>query len=407
MLPKTKSRFILILLLAFPYYSVYSGNGPGLPSSGLPVTGDSDYFGIGIYANIWYVFEQAENGKIQPLTGDAAVDEASGFSLNKARFYLEGRLGGLDGRIAAKLEGGTPALLDCYLGYTFISDFLRVSAGQMKIPSTYEVEQGDMERDFASMSGLSTVITDWSLCRSVSSVSPFTNTNAYQRDIGFAVNGTSPVFNYLLMLGNGFGANNGIGGNEKKGTVFANAIGDYFYGVRLSCDAVHLFGFVDSFVTSLVPGGHFNYNIHNNILYNDGNTVLDIRRASWSLDLRMELMDRIRFTGMYGQGTVDDDFDNNGETDYSYQGWEAKVMANIITGILETGFRYDGYRYENSIFGGYEILHNFTVGVNYFPVPNLKITGNYKWKLLGGELNGDIDDNIFVISVQGSWEFKF
>ncbi|MFC1670244.1 porin, partial [Spirochaetota bacterium] len=257
----------------------------------------------------------------------------------------------------------------------------------------------------ATRSILSANIANWSLSRSVSSVSPFTNLNTYQRDLGLALKGKIASAEYFFMLGNGFGANNFTGGPENKGSVYTNSPGDHFYGFRLSWDIASFFGINKFFLTSLKPGGHFNYNRHNNLLYNDAKTVLDIKRKSWSCDLYIELFKRIRITGMYSRGLVDDDFDDDNKIDYSYQGWEAKIMVVILKDMLEAGFRYDAYRYENAVFGGYELLENYTIGINYYPFKSLKVMANFKWKTLSGELNNDLDDNIFTIVVQGKFDY--
>ncbi len=51
----------------------------------------------------------------------------------------------------------------------------------------------------------------------------------------------------------------------------------------------------------------------------------------------MGLFERIRLTGMYGAGQVEDDFDADGQPDYTYSGWEAGAMFRVIPRFLEAG----------------------------------------------------------------------
>ena len=45
------------------------------------------YFGA--YLQLWYIYEEVENGKYQRLTNDKAAQKASGFSIKRARLSLK------------------------------------------------------------------------------------------------------------------------------------------------------------------------------------------------------------------------------------------------------------------------------------------------------------------------------
>lgn len=402
----------MILLVLFFCYPLKAQNNPasiyingGINNPEIPdkIKDDPLYtfnVHIGGYLQLWYIYEGVENGKRQRLTNDEAAQQASGFSFNRARVYIENIDGKLRGKISAKLESGTPSMLDAYVHYLLIKDNLQLRAGQMKIPSTYEVETSSSNLEFATRSRFTDNVANWSLSKSTSSISPFTSVQTYYRDLGVAIRGNLYGFTYHCMISNGLGANLFVGGNESRQFVYTNTFGAYFFGTRLSWDIMRLFHLVDFPVSSFRLGGHRNRNRHPNILYNDTKTVLDIDRESWSSDIQIIIFNRIRLTGMYGKGVVEDDFDNNNEPDYRYHGYELRVIVEILKDRLEAGFRFDSYTDENSIFGGEETMKTYTLGINYYIPPGLRMQPNYKWKRLEGELNIETNDDIFILSAQ-------
>jgi len=139
----------------------------------------------------WTIYEQLENGRLQSKTRDEAQQETHGFSIRRARVSLrsscpDDRIGY---KVELKLEGDT-ALSDCYVSLR-IRDDLKVYLGQMKIPSTYELEAASTELDFISRTVLSRSIADWAL----SSYPPdfgtvtFTGSNSLLRDLGITTPG--------------------------------------------------------------------------------------------------------------------------------------------------------------------------------------------------------------------------
>lgn len=358
---------------------------------------------IGGYIQMWYIYEQVENGKRQDVTNDRAVQEASGFSINRARISLEGESPRINGRVELRLEGGSVGLLDAYAFFNVFQKMIQIGLGQMKIPSTYEVGISDSALDFATRSYFSSVTANWALSRSTSSVSPFYYVQTYQRDMGLALKGEIYGFSYFFMAGNGLGANLFVGGDENKQYAYSNGFGAYFYGARASFDLINPLGkkLIGSWpLTSFCIGGHYSRNRHPNFLFNDTKTVLDIKRESWSADVRIILFGRIRMTGMYGRGIIRDDFDNDNEPDYRYRGLEIKGIVEIIKNTLEAGFRYDTYTNKNSIFGAEETIKNYTAGITFTYQPHIKFQINYKWKRLDSTLNPDTDDDILTIAGQ-------
>jgi hypothetical protein len=373
-------------------------------------SGNEYHFMISGFAQLWYVYERNENDKQQSYTADPAVDETSGFGLNKVRLTAETGDDTLSARITLGFDnGGTPVLLDCYGSWAAVkNELLIVYAGQMKIPSTWESAVNDSELDFITRGKFSSDTANWSLCKSPSSVSPFTSVETNMRDIGIAVKGNFSGFSYSIMASNGLGSNLAVGGPEKKGYLYANRFGEYFYGVRAEYDVAELLKECDvlPFINSLSAGMHYNYNIHNNVIYNDTRTVLDIKRNSYSVDTRLVLFDSLRLSAMYGHGTVDDDYDNDGETDLDYSGYDVRIMWMVLRDLLEIGVRYDEYTTEKTVYGSPDTFQVLTAGINCFPYKGLKIQINYKLKNNESELKNDIDDDSLVMQMQYSFQWN-
>ena len=358
---------------------------------------------VGGYFQAWYIYEEVENDQEQRVTGDRATDEASGFSLNRARFYVSARVDGFNAFLSLMMERGTPGLLDVRASYSFLNKMIQIWIGQMKIPSTYEIADSSSSLDFITRSRLSSLIADWSLSKSTSSISPFTGVKSYNRDLGFALKGDIYGAHYFFMVGNGLGGNLYVGGKENTHFIYANSFGAYFYAVRLSWDIMETVEKITkrSFIlSSLEIGGHFNWNEHNNVLYQDTKTVLDIKRHSWSVDGQVVFVDRIYLTVMYAEGEIEDDFDFDNKPDYVYSGLEAKIVVEIVRDWFQAGFRYDYYISENSIYGDEETEHAYTLGLTFNKKPYVRIQANYKFKILESGLNKDVDDNIFNLQFQ-------
>lgn len=348
------------------------------------------------------IFETNKNSKEQNVTGDLASDYASGFLINRARLSVTGQWYSLKGKISFGLEEGNPALLDCYGSWSWLKGSLSLAAGQMKIPSTWEVARSSRELDFITRSTFSAAAPDWALSRAVSTVSPLTSSRSRLRDTGLSLKGDFRGVSFFAMVSNGLGANMYIGGDTNKQFVYANNPGAWFYALRLEWSPLESFGVSLPGISLFKAGGHGSYNRHPDFLYNDGNTVLDIDRYSWSVDCHLEILARIRLTAMYGAGEVNDDFDFDGKTDLEYQGWEIRAIGIIIPDALELGARYDWYRYKKIIFGGAEETHTITGGLTWQPVRPLRLQLNYLFKATGGESTRYQKDHIVILQLQAA-----
>lgn len=360
---------------------------------------------FGGYLQLWWILsEENENGKLQPFTGDEAAQSTSGFSFNRARLTAGLDLDHIRGRLEFGLEGSL-RLLDAYGGWKPEGLKLEVLAGQMKIPSTYEVNAPSSSLDFATRSKFSDEVVNWSLSRGPTVSSPIYGIRAYLRDTGVAARGEIGPCEYFAMIGNGLGADLWVGGNEKREYVFANEFGDFFYGLRLSCELSELIepGREKPLLKSLKIGGHFNGNYHQNLIFKDEKTVMDIERESWSFDVQVNLLDRLRLTWMTGRGIVLDDFDNDDKIDYIYKGSEFKAMFVIVPERFEAGFRYDTFVEEFFENESESTFDTYTFGITYSLKPDLRFQLNYKMKELNSRINPDIDDNILLLAAQVSF----
>jgi hypothetical protein len=359
---------------------------------------------IGSYFQLWYrPYEAADNGAIQPNTEHEGAQISSGFSFRRVRLSADA----VADRFAFRLElgfetGFTMPLLDVWVKLHCYKGYADIVAGQMKIPSTYENLESSSDLDLITMSTLSEYIPNWQLSRHANETSPFYGNRANQRDMGLGFRGNFRGFGYFLMVGNGLGANFGIGGSEYKQQVFANGFGAYFYGVRMSLDFAELFrqALDPAKIGRMEVGGHFSYNNHANMVYTDQKSVFDLDRLSWSADMHINITKYLRLTGMYGQGYINDGFLYDGKTDYRYSGWEVKIMAAPIPETLELGVRADSYTYEYSLNGEKEQLMSYTFGVSWKFWDHFRLDANYKLKRIWTHLKRDPVGDVMILQFQ-------
>ncbi len=344
----------------------------------------------------WTIYEENENGIRQMGSQDPAADVTSGFSIRQARvvLYYEDTDHNLGAMAQVRLEENV-SILDFY-GVWKPRHYFNLYVGQMKIPSTYEVLASDAELDFITRSSLSMDIADWALSRTpYQGYGAFKGIHCYNRDVGIGIKGSigprsdRRLVRYFLMVSNGLGAGIFIGGKEKKGFIYSNDFGDYFYGARLDVSPKKW----------LTLGGHYSYNRHDNMLFNDEKSVYDLNRYSWSADLRVKFP-LVRITGMYGGGKVDEDFFDTGLDNMEYSGWEVKGFVTVWKEHLELGVRYDAYINENNENGDETQQNNWTFGINFMPISAIRIQTNYIIKKTESDYEPDFDDNIFFVNFQ-------
>jgi hypothetical protein len=258
----------------------------------------------------------------------------------------------------------------------------------------------DRDLDFISRSTLSDNIADWSLSRSPYYSALYGNRSS-NRDLGVGLKGTIKInqnhdlLTYFFMVGNGLGANLSIGGKESKEFMITNKLGNYFYGARLSISPLK----------GVSIGGHYSINKHDNMLFNDGKTVFDLDRYSWSIDSQLQLP-RTLIVAMYGAGKVDDNYFYTEQKDLNYQGYEAKILFWLVNKRIQIGIRYDRYTYKFLGSGISTHQDNTTLGLNCFPIQDICLQLNYMFKKTDDGIYPDLADNILFLNFQYSFDIN-
>ncbi|MFA6034392.1 MAG: hypothetical protein WC889_15940 [Myxococcota bacterium] len=340
------------------------------------------------YIQLWYRIENAENGITQSSTGIKADDISTGFIIHQARTSLNYNGDMFGARLEVGFESGI-ALMDCYAWFNAYKEYIRIFAGQMKIPSTYEVEMNSTDLDFATMSMFSDVVPNWQLSKHSDRANIQQGIRTYARDIGASLKGSVKGFDYFFMVSNGLGANLGIGASEGgKGWILSNDFGAYFYGLRVSYEFVELFKkkLERAKISSLWIASFGSYNYHRGMLYaGDGSTVLNLNRVAWDVEAGINFDKYVRLTGMYGECAINDNYLRSGKADYSCAGWEFKVMAAPIPNMLEAGFRIEGYKEVNGPNAAPDYMNSITLGVSYRFLEHFRLDADYRFKRWGDD----------------------
>jgi len=379
------------------------------------VTAEEQERGASVYGymqTLITVYEQAEDmeGLYQHPSGDEAANSVSGLSLRRARIGADIDIyKGLGVDVQVRLEKPV-GLLDFYMRYS-VADWFAVQLGQRKIPGPWENLVASNRLDFITRSNVSSWTADYSLSRTVHASSHFSGNRSYLRDLGLAFTGDVDIrigaLRYLLMMGNGLGANLFIGAADRKEFIIANAP-QFFYGARI--DLLDLFK-----VVSL--GGHVTRNRHDDMVINSGRTVVDLDRLSWSGDLRITVPKTgLRLVGMLAGGTIDEDFDANGEGDLAYSGWEARALWNLsefvrwLTPVgwlaehrFEVGGRFDRYLSQSNQSGPRTRQDDWTLGLSYAFRDLVRVQLNYTWKHTRDPSLPELDDDVLFICIQAGF----
>lgn len=373
----------------------------------------SDQLRVDGHAQMWWtLYEQMEEARelYQRPSGDEAATATSGFSLYRARIGARSRWldDFLELGIQLRLERA-PAILDCYAAFR-VADWLRIIAGQFKVPSSWETLESSRKLDFILRSRLSEYMVDYSLARTTYASSLFYGTYSYLRDFGIGLKGDVDVWlgnlRYFLMLGNGLGTGLYISGSIRKEYIITNA-GQYFSGLRVE---------LSDHGGIVTLGGHLNYNRHDNIVFNSGRTVYDLDRLSYAGDLRVEIPGTgVRIAGLVGRGKIDDDYDDNDRIDVLYDGWEARLVwrLNPLLRLLqdvpwlddhlfELGARFDYFAEEWNQTGSTVTWETWTFGVTWLLGDMLKLQLNVMLRDTDDPSLPDLDDDIILLQLQGA-----
>lgn len=382
------------------------------PSRAYKFTHNLEVYG---YLQSWLTLhEQLEDAKglFQLHSHDEAASSVSGFRLSRARIGLKASLVNSLFQIKAlvKLERDF-ALLDASVELQ-IKRWLRITLGQLKIPSAYENHIPASALDFIMRSRISDALGDYALSRTVHASSHFIGNRSYRRDFGLALKGALPLgkgqgeFRYFLMMGNGLGANLYISGTSARELILTN-LPQFFFGGRLEFNGLFKI---------LTVGGHYSYNQHDNMSFNSGRAVYDLKRMSASLDIRVRIPGTgLKLAGLYGWGAIHDDFDGDGQSDLNYSGWAAGFVWSFSRMLGRLGrpafwkrhrltlcFRYDRLSQEVNRSG--IVLHDntWTIGLGYSYRSWFKVQLNYGIRITDDPYNPDLGDNFLIVNFQGA-----
>ena len=381
-----------------------------LPARAYDVSDDLKLYG---HAQLWFTaYEQMEEAEElhQFPSGDEAATSTTGFSLYRARIgadvHLLDRLLQIGTQVRLEKNVG---LLDMYLGL-HLAPWMSIYLGQFKIPAPGEALMSSRDLDFIFRPDITEFLVDFSLSRTTYPSSLFYGVHCYLRDFGVGLKGDVDAgpgrLGWFFMASNGLGANLFISGRASPGYILTNP-GQLFTGMRV--EAKDFFGV-------LTLGGHLNYNWHDNMVFNSGRVVYDIKRISYSVDAAVKIPGSgIRLGGLFGEGEIRDDYDDDGRTDLHYTGWECRLLWRINDlfsrmvpatfwerHIFELGVRFDTYSREWNQAGEQFVVKNWTFGLNYLFDRYLKLQINYVIKRTDDPSLYDLDDDILLLSVQGA-----
>ena len=345
-------------------------------------------------SSFWFLLhEAAQNGLIQPGSGDLADSHASGFSFRHGRVGITVGLPGGDFGIRLRLRLEERTDISDFYGSWTPSPLLNVYLGQMKIPSTAEARSPYDQLDFVSRSTFSTRVADLALTRTpyISSLMAAKSSN---RDLGLAVKGSWRAheqrgISWFLFVGNGLGANRYIGARENSEFLFTNSFGEFYYGARIDFHAHK----------NITVGLHASLNDHDDVALGERGPVFDIRRKVWTADLTAALPGGPRLYAFYGQGDIDDFFDTQRYL-YDYSGWGAQLVYPLGRIPIQFALRFDRFSSESNRDGNETTQDNWTSGILYSPSANTRIHLNYILKRTNNEFEADIDDDLLLLSSQ-------
>jgi hypothetical protein len=341
----------------------------------------------------WTIHEEVENGLRQQGSGDVADDHASGFSFRHGRlgFLVQPPSKDLELRLRIRLEERTD-IVDFYGGW-LPNELLNLYVGQMKIPSTAEVQRPYDELDFASRSTFGLHVGDYALTRTPY-ISSLMAAKAHNRDLGLALKGAwegdhGRRISWFVMASNGLGANRYIGGDQNEEFLFTNSIGELYYGARIEASPHEL----------ITGGVHASYNAHTDVALGDRGPVFDIRRTVWTVDLEAGKRDGWRLYAFYGSGDMEDFFDSQRYL-FDYSGLSAQTVYPLLAGKLELALRFDRFTTESGRDGNETVQDNWTGGINISPNTKTRIQLNYISKQTSNDFVPDFDDDVLYVNFQ-------
>lgn len=367
------------------------------------------------HVQLWltaYEQMQEADGLLQFPSRDPAANWTSGFSLGRARLGAElALLDGLVGLTAQVRLERNPNLLDLHLSLE-IAPWLTLVLGQQKAPGPGETLRSSRDLDFIFRPTIAEALVDYSLSRTTFASSLFYGVHSYLRDFGIGLEGAVDLgraageLRYRALVANGLGANLFIGAVQRE-FILTN-MGQFYWGGRLELARV---------LGCLTLGGHLSVNHHDNMVFNSGRVVIDLKRHTGSADLLFEIPGTgLRFVALVGSGEIRDDYDNDGRVDLRYLGWAGGLLWSLAPILAQTrlaelfvgqdiqvGARYDYFASEWNETSSVVAEHRWTIGLNYAYAPWLRLQVNYVIKQTRDPSLPELADDILVLSAQAGF----
>jgi phosphate-selective porin OprO/OprP len=272
--------------------------------------------------------------RYQAFQGTSGID---GFDTRRARLDFKGAITDhWDYELYIEFAG-TPALLDGYTTYKF-GDWLHISAGQFKIPFSYESLTSDSQLELLDRSQVEEALN----ARAKDVIG-----NQNGRDIGVQINGSFVKFNNAYLFDYTFAVLNGNGINRADNNMNKDVAG------RLT---VHP-------ITNLAVSYDF---YHGRDIY--GTVTTDQLRNRQGIDARY----------VYGRLSLTAEYDKGIDAAIHRDGWYAQAAYFIVPKKLQFAAKYDTYDPNRVILTDRSTW--YIGGINYFFNPWTKLYIDYTYK---------------------------
>ncbi|MBB3055773.1 porin [Mucilaginibacter gotjawali] len=268
------------------------------------------------------------------------VSSNNGFDLHRIRLIVSGNVtDNWSYYTQTELSGSGVKLVDAYTAYKF-GDYLKVSAGQFKIPFSLESLTSDAQLEFIDRSQVVEALVGRS--KDVISVTPG---NQQGRDIGLQINGSFAKIDNNYLFDYTFGVFNGAGYDVTGDNNYNKDIAG-----RLSIHPV----------TGLIVSGDF----YNGVA-NYGTPAKNQKRNRGGFDARYVI----------GPLSVQAEYDKGTDGSIKRDGYFAQAAYFIVPKKLQLAAKYDNYDPNKAI--KTDRAKIYTGGVNYFFNNWAKLTVDY------------------------------
>jgi phosphate-selective porin len=285
---------------------------------------------LGKALNLTGLFQE----RYQSFQGTSGID---GFDTRRARLDFKGAItSNWDYELYVEFAG-TPALLDGYTTYKF-GDYLKISAGQFKIPFSIESLTSDSQLELLDRSQVEEALN----ARAKDVIG-----NQNGRDIGAQINGSFIKFNNSYLFDYTFAVLNGNGINRADNNKAKDIAGRF---------TVHP-------ISNLAISYDF---FHGRDIY--GTVTTNQLRNRQGIDARY----------VYGPLSLTAEYDKGTDANIKRDGWYGQAAYFIIPKKLQIAAKYDTYDPNKVVLTDRSTW--YIGGVNYFFNPWTKLYIDYTYK---------------------------